>query len=220
MHTNIKGFLVVLFILIIVADLRGQSTNNLVIPNTLSTPYLNVTQIHIIPLFDSICYHWGNSPLADILSYATIVPHIGSDNDTIWHIRIEQLYDFDVLSLVFPGGFPESLKPFVPFGLLNFKNRIFFVGIENTVSDYRNNTSRQIVEAFFQRDPDYATFRRDSLDSEIRKSDFIMHCDTIRSLLSPEISIDKTYTALMINYSEHNKSFVLVKKKMVKSPWE
>ena len=220
MNTNIKGFFVVLFILIIVADLRGQSTNSLVIPNTLSTPYLNVTQIHITPLFDSICYHWENSPLADKLSYATIVPQIGSDNDTIWHIRIEQLYDFDVFSLVLPGGFPESLKPFAPFGLLNLKNRNFFVGIENTQSESRNNTSRRIVEDFFQRDPDYVTFRRDSLDFEIRKSDFSMHCDTIRSPLSPEISIDKTHTALMINYAEHNKSFVLVKKKVVKSPWE
>lgn len=221
MHTNNRVYLIVLSILFLNLLAKGQTSINVMNHDSISMPYLCVSNDQIFPLFDSICYHWENSPLKSILSYATVVPHKNSNNDTIWHIRVEQLYDFEVFSLIFPSGGLDFAKLFIPYGLVNQNNRNIFVGIENTKSDYENNISRQIVENFFRKDTNCAIFTRDFLDHEICKTEYLKQSDTISSSnFFPELFIYHNYTAIILDYVEENKSFVLLRKDIVKSPWQ
>lgn len=218
MYTNKKEVFVLFSILVIVSVSKGQIAKSVTFPDSVTVPYLRISDNYILPLLDNICYYWENSPLNNKLSYAIMVPYIKRDYDTIWHIRIEQLYDFDVFSLIFPKGFPDFAKTFVSFGLLNQNNRNIFVGIKKSYLNYENDISKRIIENLFLQDTNCATFKRKVVDFEINKSDYIVHCDTTYSSCPPEVFIDKFYYAIELHFKVTGNSFVLLKNEVVKSP--
>ena len=219
MFTNKRACFLVLSVMYLVLTSKGQTSKQVMFQDTVSIPYLHVSNDYILPLIDSVDFYWENSPLKDRLSYATIVPQKIFNGDTIWRVQLEQLSDFDVFSFVFPGCEMDFASSFVLYGLLEHNNHEMFVGIEkNSMFGRGVNESRRIVEGYFLQDSSFAIFTRDVLEQEIYKSNYIAQCDTIISYYPPEIHIDKTYYSIELDYMEINKSFILMRKKVVGSP--
>ena len=220
MNTKNRGCILVLSILFFVSVSKGQTSKFVEYQNSASIPYLYVSNNQISPLIDSVCHIWKNSALGNILSYAIIVPHKNFNGDTIWHIQVKQLHDFDAFCFVLPGWVLDFARSYIPYGLLKLNNRDIFVCIEkNAPSDYEKNASERITEGYFQKDTSFAIFTRDVLEYEIGKSDFLIEFDTINSSFPPETVIYNNYYALEMDYIEVNKSFVLLRKEIVKKPW-
>lgn len=220
MNTNIRRLIIVLFMLSFISELKGQDSISNWHLNSVSIPTLNIIDEHIIPLLDSACYYWENSNLNNILSYATVIPHKDRNNCIVWSIRVEQLYDFDVFSFNFPNCYSGFTKAFFPYGLLHLNNHIFIVGV-NIASSYQEDVgSRRIVESYFHPDTSYATFKRDIIEQEISKTNYLQQRDTIKSSsFFPELFVYDVFEAVVVSFIELDKSFALLRKKIVKSPW-
>lgn len=220
MYTKIRGYILALSILFFASVSKAQTSRFVTQQDTVSIPCLYVSNDHICPLIDSVCRDWKNSILNNILSYAIIVPHKNFNGDTIWHIYVKQLYDFDSFCFVLPSWVPDFARTFTPYGLLNLNDRDIFIGIEKYApSDYEKNASERIIEGYFQKDTGFTIFTRNALEYEINKSSYLMECDTIQSSFPPETAIYKNYYALEMDYVQINKSFVLLRREVVKSPW-
>lgn len=220
MCTKNRGYIIALSILFCASVSKGQTSRFVTHQDTLSIPRLYVSNNQIYPLIDSVICNWENSILKNILSYAIIVPHKNFNGDTIWHIQVKQLYDFDAFYFVLPSWVPNFARLSIPYGLLNINDRDIYIGIEkNAPSHYEKNASGRIIEGYFQKDTGFAIFTRNVLEYEINKSSFLMECDTIHSSFPPETVIYKYYYALEMDYAEVNKSFVLLRREVVKSPW-
>ena len=220
MYTKNRGYILALSILFCTSVSKGQTSGFVTRQDTASIPCLYVSNNQICPLIDSVYYNWENSILKNILSYAIIVPQKNFNGDTIWHIQVKQLSDFDAFCFVLPSWVPDFARLFIPYGLLNINDRDIFIGVEkNAPSNYEKNASERIIEGYFQKDTGFAIFTRNVLEYKISKSSFLMECDTINSSFPPETVIYKYFFSLEMDYIEVNKSFVLLRKEVVKSPW-
>lgn len=220
MNTRIRRLLIVLSMLLLNAVTKGQGTVVDIHPQVISIQSLRVSHEQISPLLDSVCSYWDNSSLNGILSYATLVPHIKQDNRIIWHIRIEQLYDFDVFSLNFPNVTLGYLNLFIPYGLLYLNKRPVFVGVDKRrgISD-EDVSSRQIVESYFITDTNNVKFIRDNVERQINQTKYLRQTDTIKSDYPfPESLIYDSFDAIELYFIETNRSFSLLKKEVVKRP--
>lgn len=221
MHTRIRRFLIVLSVLfsnVFITETKGQDTTVNFYPQIVSIPSLKVSNEQIISLLDSVYYYWENSFLNGILSYATLVPHIKQDNRIIWHIRIEQLYDYDVFSLNFPNVALEYVNLFIPYGLLYLNKRLVFVGVDKrrNIGD-EDVSSRRIVESYFITNTDNITFMRDNVELQINQTNYLRQTDTIKSDYPfPESFIYDSFDAIELYFIETEESFSLLKKKVVK----
>lgn len=221
MNTNIRKLIITFFMLSLFSASRGQDSIANWCRNVVSIPTLSIIDEHIVPLLDSACYYWENSTLNNILSYATVIPHKNHDNCIIWNIRVEQLYDFDVFSINFPDSYPGFTKAFIPYGFLHLNKHIFIVGVNITSSYEEDEDSRRIVESYFHPDTSCVTFRRDIVEQEISKTNYLQQRDTVKSSsFFPELFVYDVFEAVVLNFIEFDESFVLLGKKIVKSPWQ
>ena len=221
MNTNTRRLIITLFILSLFSASKGEDSIADWNRNVVSIPTLSITDEYIIPLLDSACYYWENSNLNNVLSYATVVPYIDQDNCIIWKIQVEQLYDFDVFTINFPNCYRGFIRIFNPYGILHLNNHFFFVGVNITSSYKEDVDSRRIVESYFQPDTSYATFKRNIVEQEISKTNYLQQRDSIKSSsFFPELFVYDVFDAVVLDFIEFDKSFILLRKKIVKSPWQ
>ena len=153
MYTKNRGYILALSILFCTSVSKGQTSGFVTRQDTVSIPCLYVSNNQIRPLIDSVYYNWENSILKNILSYAIIVPQKNFNGDTIWHIQVKQLSDFDAFCFVLPSWVPDFARSFTPYGLIKLYDRDFILGVEKYApSDYENNASERITERYFQKE--------------------------------------------------------------------
>lgn len=224
MNTNFKGYILVLSTFLLISASKGQTSENIFYPDTVSITYLCITNDRISPLLDSVCYYWENSPLGDVLSYATVVPCIRYKSfqcgDTVWHVRLEQLYDFDVFGFLFPGTTLSYLNLFVTCGFLYHSDRPIFIGAKKVNGEGDVNSMR-IVESYFHPASDEATFIRNTVKREIDKTNFIRQTNRIESTYPfPEALVYDSFDSIELYFIETDNTFSLFKIEVDKNTWK
>lgn len=224
MLTDSKVYIFLLSTLLMVSLATGQTSKDIFHPDTVSIPCLSISDDRISTLLDSVCYYWENSSLGDIYSYATIVPYIRYKGfrfgDTIWHVRLEQLYNFDVFSFLFPETTLGFVNVFVTNGFLNYNDRPMFVGAKK-ISGEQDTHSLRIVESYFHPASSDTIFIRKTVEHKISETNFIRQTNRIESKDPfPEALVYDSFDSIELYFIETDNSFSLIKMRVDKNTWE
>lgn len=221
-HIKKSFFSIMLLALFYPAIIKGQIEHSLAKNSSMVTMgKIYVKDAQIEPLLDNIVVAWDTSTLSNTYSYAIVIPHITYDKQILWRVRIEQLYDFEQFFCTFAEE-PFFAKRFISYGVLQYKNRNIFVGVEKDFNDKSvEENSRDVVSALFSIGTDSVLYYRDNIEKRIETSSFIYHTDSIGGtggFFDWELFIEDKYDALLLEFMEMNNQYVCLKKTIAQAP--